>query len=200
LLNYTLTKSNNFLDDHANIRTCYLSSLISTLKMMGEDILEYEKGGFEGVNDLRDFVIYPDGCVSTSWYIDDHEPDPENAKRFKEPWLSCGKPTPLDFYPIPFRCLYNKDVANMFMAGRNISVSHLALGTVRVMRTCAMEGEVVGMAANLCRELGCRPRDIYKDHFEKLQELMKKGVGDPTMPYLQTYTLIDTTAVRHEDC
>ena len=151
-------------------------------------------------NDLRDFVIYPDGCVSTSWYIDDHEPDPENAKRFKEPWLSCGKLTPLDFYPIPFRCLYNKDIKNMFMAGRNISVSHLALGTVRVMRTCAMEGEVVGMAANLCRELGCRPKDIYTDHFEKLQELMKKGVGDPAMPYLQTYTLIDTTAVRHEDC
>ena len=151
-------------------------------------------------NDLRDFVIYPDGCVSTSWYIDDHEPDPENAKRFKEPWLSCGKLTPLDFYPIPFRCLYNKDITNMFMAGRDISVSHLALGTVRVMRTCAMEGEVVGMAANLCRELGCRPRNIYADHFDKLQELMKKGVGDPSMPYLQTYTLIDTTAVRHEDC
>lgn len=151
-------------------------------------------------NDLRDFVIYPDGCVSTSWYIDDHEPDPENAKRFKEPWLSCGKLTPLDFYPIPFRCLYNKDITNMFMAGRNISVSHLALGTVRVMRTCAMEGEVVGMAANLCRELGCRPRDIYSEHFAKLQELMKKGVGDPTKPYLQTYTLVDTTAVRHEDC
>ncbi len=151
-------------------------------------------------NDLRDFVIYPDGCVSTSWYIDDHEPDPENAKRFKEPWLSCGKLTPLDFYPIPFRCLYNKDIRNMFMAGRDISVSHLALGTVRVMRTCAMEGEVVGMAANLCRELGRRPHDIYMEHFGKLQELMKKGVGDPTKPYLQTYTLIDTTAVRHEDC
>ena len=151
-------------------------------------------------NDLLNFVIYPDGCVSTSWYIDDHYPDPENAKCFKEPWLSCGKLTPLDFYPIPFRCLYNKDVTNMFMAGRNISVSHLALGTVRVMRTCAMEGEVVGMAANLCRELDCRPKDIYSEHFSKLQELMKKGVGDPTKPYLQTYTLVDTTAVRHEDC
>lgn len=56
LINYTLTKSNHFLDDNANVRTCYLSSLISTLKMMGEDILEYEKGGFEGVNELRDFV------------------------------------------------------------------------------------------------------------------------------------------------
>lgn len=56
LLNYTLTKSNNFLDDYANVKTCYLSQLISTLKMMGEDILEYEKGGFEGINDMRDFV------------------------------------------------------------------------------------------------------------------------------------------------
>lgn len=56
LINYTLTKSNHFLDDYANIRTCYLSSLIQMLKMMGEDVLEYEKGGFEGVNDLRDFV------------------------------------------------------------------------------------------------------------------------------------------------
>ena len=151
-------------------------------------------------NDLLDFVIYPDGCVSTSWYIDDHQPDPENAKHFKEPWLSCGKLTPLDFYPIPFRCLYNKDIRNMFMAGRDISVSHLALGTVRVMRTCAMEGEVIGMAANLCRENSCYPRDIYQTHFSALRELMTAGVGDPTMPYLQTYTLIDTTAVREEDC
>ena len=56
LVNYSLTKSKNFIDDHANVKTCYLSALISILKMMGEDILEYEKGAFEGVNDLRDFV------------------------------------------------------------------------------------------------------------------------------------------------
>lgn len=55
-LNYTLTKSKHFLDDRANVRTCYLSSLIETLKMMGEEVLEYEDGYFEGVNDLRDFV------------------------------------------------------------------------------------------------------------------------------------------------
>ena len=56
LLNYTLTKSSHFLDDYFNVRTCYLSNLIQSLKMMGEDVLEYEKGAFEGVNDLRDFV------------------------------------------------------------------------------------------------------------------------------------------------
>lgn len=56
MLNYTLTRSSNFLDDYGNVKTCYLSSLISTLKMMGEDVLEFETGSFEGVNDLRDFV------------------------------------------------------------------------------------------------------------------------------------------------
>lgn len=56
ILNYTLTRSSNFLDDYGNVKTCYLSSLISTLKMMGEDVLEFENSSFEGVNDLRDFV------------------------------------------------------------------------------------------------------------------------------------------------
>lgn len=151
-------------------------------------------------NDLRNFVIHPDGCVSTSWYIDDHEPDPSNAASFKDPWLSRGCLTPLDYYPIPFRCLYSKDVPNMFMAGRNISVSHLALGTVRVMRTCAMEGEVVGMAVSLCCRHSCLPAALYREHFMELQALMQEGVGDRTLPYLQTYTLIDTTAERSENC
>ncbi len=151
-------------------------------------------------NDLRNFVQYPDGCVSTSWYIDDHEPDPDNAARFRDPWLSRGRLTPLDYYPIPFRCLYNRDIENMFMAGRDISVSHLALGTVRVMRTCAMEGEVVGMAADICRRKDCLPRQVNSDHFEELKQLMEKGAGDATKPYLQTYTLIDTTAERSENC
>ncbi|MCR5019076.1 MAG: FAD-dependent oxidoreductase [Bacteroidales bacterium] len=151
-------------------------------------------------NDLKNFVKYPDGCVSTSWYIDDHEPDPDNAARFKDPWLSRGRLTPLDYYPIPYRCLYNRDIENMFMAGRDISVSHLALGTVRVMRTCAMEGEVIGMAADICRRRQCMPRDIYPEHFDELKALMEKGTGDSTKPYLQTYTLIDTTAERSENC
>ena len=56
MINYTLTRSNNFLNDNAYVKTCYLSNLISTLKMMGEDVIEYEKEAFDGVNDLRDFV------------------------------------------------------------------------------------------------------------------------------------------------
>lgn len=58
------------------------------------------------------------------------------------------------------------------MAGRNISVTHIALGTVRVMQTTGMMGEVVGMAAFLCKKYNCSPRDIYTQHLEKLIQLL----------------------------
>ncbi len=86
------------------------------------------------------------------------------------------------------------------MAGRDISVSHLALGTTRVMRTCAMVGEVVGMAAGICFRHGILPGDVYPGHWEELDRMMSKGAGDPTLPYVQTYTLVDTTAERSENC
>ena len=56
-------------------------------------------------------------------------------------------------YAVPYRCLYSRNIENLFMAGRNISVTHVALGTVRVMRTTGMMGEVVGMAASLCKKV-----------------------------------------------
>ena len=88
----------------------------------------------------------------------------------------------------------------MFMAGRNISVSHIALGTVRVMRTTAMMGEVVGLAATICRRRKSLPRDVYYTYLEQLKSMMRKGVGRTDVPYTQIYTLIDTTAARSEDC
>lgn len=56
LLRNVLTASDNFLDDTANVKTCYLSNLVSMLKMMGEDVTQFEKGSFDGVNDLKKFV------------------------------------------------------------------------------------------------------------------------------------------------
>ena len=65
-------------------------------------------------------------------------------------------------YPIPYRCLYSRNIDNLFMAGRDISVTHIALGSVRVMRTGGMMGEVVGMAASICRRHNASPRDVYR--------------------------------------
>lgn len=192
----------SFIKNHSSFKNEYESTRLKWLsyyagkresrRLIGDFVLREQ--------DLQDYIIYGDGCVSTSWYIDNHVPDPENSKKFKDPWLSRGHITPLEFYPIPFRCFYSKNIHNMFMAGRNISVSHIALGTTRVMRTCGMIGEVVGMACSVCLKNHIDPSQIWPNYFDKLKVLMEKGIGNTNMPYTQIYTLIDKTAVWSEDC
>jgi hypothetical protein len=62
------------------------------------------------------------------------------------------------------------------MAGRNISVTHEALGAVRVMRTGGCMGEVVGLAAALCKRFGVEPRGIYEKHLADLKASLARGV------------------------
>jgi len=140
-------------------------------------------------NDLTSRNILPDGTAPTSWTIDLHYPEPKNAAKFDQPFRSFAKHTRIHPYPIPFRCLYSKNIENLMMAGRNISVSHVALGTIRLMRTGGMMGEVVGMAASICKNQNVQPRDIYETHFTALKALMSEGVGDPNVPDTQHYNL-----------
>ena len=150
--------------------------------------------------DLTRPIRYEDETCTTTWRIDQHYPLERNAKEYPgAEWLSYGVLTPIDFYALPYRCFYSKDIANMFMAGRNISVSHIALGSVRVMRTCGMMGEVVGMAANICAKHSVMPRDIYTTYFAELQELMRKGAGRTDVPYTQFYHQVDRTGHWAED-
>lgn len=128
-------------------------------------------------NDVRDKVEYPDAVVTTTWGIDLHYPEPENSKRF--PGMEFigyaeHKFKQNDVYTFPYRCLYSRNIPNLFMAGRHISVTHIALGTVRVQRTTGMMGEVVGLAAHLCKKEGCLPRDVYEHHLGEFLELVEK--------------------------
>ena len=137
-------------------------------------------------NDILRNTMFPDGTCSTSWSIDIHYPEPENHKYFpgREFKSVCDQEeTPVS--PIPYRCLYSRNISNLFMAGRDISVTHVALASVRVMRTCAMMGEVVGLAAKVCTDAGCRPRELWPARFEDLKVLMLRGAGDPDVPNLQ---------------
>ena len=150
--------------------------------------------------DLTRPIPHEDGTCTTTWRIDQHYPMEKNSADYPgEEWMSYGKLVPIDPYAIPYRCLYARDVDNMFMAGRDISVSHVALGSVRVMRTCAMMGEFVGLAANVCINKKLMPRDIYKTNFEDLVELMKKGAGRTDVPYTQFYHQVDRTGHQAED-
>ena len=141
-------------------------------------------------NDLMNQNFLPDGTAPTSWTIDLHYPDPENLEKFDgEAFRSIAVHTKIYPYPIPFRCLYSKNIDNLMMAGRDISVSHVALGTVRLMRTGGMMGEVIGMAASICKDKNVTPRDIYQSHFSDLEKLMLQGTGDDSLPNTQNYNL-----------
>lgn len=149
-------------------------------RLLGDYILKED--------DLVKRVFHEDGSFAASWSIDLHFPDPENASQFPTgAFIASNSHVFIHPYEVPYRCLYSRNVDNLFMAGRNISCTHVALGTVRVMRTTGMMGEVVGMAASLCREHGVRPRDIYRSHLPELRALMAKGVALPNLPDNQKY-------------
>jgi hypothetical protein len=122
---------------------------------------------------------FPDGCVPTTWDIDLHYPKEQFAKKFTDnPFISRAEfgagVDRKNGYPVPYRCFYSRNVPNLFMAGRCISVNHEALGTVRVMRTCGMMGEVVGKAAYLCVLRDTTPRNVYDSYLPDLIDLLKQ--------------------------
>jgi len=121
---------------------------------------------------------FPDGCVPSTWSIDLHYPKKEYAQKFPDnPFISIAvhdRRIDRNFgYPVPYRCFYSKDVENLFIAGRCISVTHEALGTVRVMKTCGMMGEVVGKAASVAIKHGTTPRGVYAKQWAEMDELLK---------------------------
>ncbi len=121
---------------------------------------------------------FPDGCVATTWDIDLHYPKEQYAGKFEEnPFISRAEfgagVDRHNGYAVPYRCFYSVNVPNLFMAGRCISVTHEALGTVRVMRTLGMVGEVVGKAAWVCVVHGKRPRAVYAEHWDEMELLLR---------------------------
>lgn len=161
-------------DKHANAAmkwVAYVGGPRESRMIEGDIVLTRE--------DIVGKKLYPDGCVPTTWDIDLHYPKEQYAKKFPDnPFISRAEfgagVDRQQGYPVPYRCFYSKNVPNLFMAGRCISVNHDALGTVRVMRTCGMMGEVVGKAAYLCVKHGQSPRGVYQHYLPQLLELLEQ--------------------------
>ena len=166
--NHSRSKAN-----YANRRLdwmAYIAGKRESRRLLGDVILKQQ--------DIIGRKIFPDGCVTTTWTIDLHYPDPRNTRHFPgREFRSIAKHQRIKPYPVPYRCFYSRNVSNLFMAGRDISVTHVALGTVRVMNTCGMMGEVVGMAASVCKARGTTPRGVYKNHLDELKQLMSRGIA-----------------------
>jgi len=122
-------------------------------------------------NDVRAGGDFSDIVAYGGWSMDDHHP----AGIFYpgEPTIFHAAPSP---YGIPYRSLYSRNIANLFFAGRNISVTHAALSSTRVMGTTALLGQAAGTAAALCTRHRCEPRSLSSGG--RLHELQRTLMDD----------------------
>ncbi len=127
------------------------------------------------------------------WSIDLHPADGVYSKH-----AGCTHIRSHGIYGIPFRSLYSKNVTNLLLGGRVMSVSHVAFGTTRVMGTLASCGQAAGTAAALCREHGCLPRDCAAGpHLAELQRrLLRAGAHLPSIRYQDPADLAGTARVE----
>lgn len=124
-------------------------------------------------HDILGQTRFEDRVAFGGWSIDLHPPGGIYATEAgSRHWHPDGN------YHIPLRCFYSANVSNMWMAGRNISASHVAFGTTRVMATCAIGGEAAGAAAALAHTLGVTPRKLATEHIDDLHhELVRSDAS-----------------------
>lgn len=141
------------------------------LEWMGAIPGKRESRRFEGEYILRQQDIiaqrpHPDAVSFGGWAIDLHPVEGVYSER-----PGCTQWHAKGVYQIPYRCLFSRNVTNLFLSGRLISASHVAFGSTRVMATCAHNGQAVGIAAALCARHRILPADLLEP--ERMRELQR---------------------------
>lgn len=153
------------------VRVPWINGRRESRRLVGDFILS--------ASDLLAGSMFDDRVCYGGWGLDVHDP-----LGMKSPvsngWGPGARPHEVPIYSIPFRCLYSRNVSNLLMAGRCISVTHLALGSTRVGATCATEGQAAGTAAAMCALGGMTPRELGRSRIRELQNrLLKDGMRLP---------------------
>jgi len=170
----------------------YTGGTRETLQLLGDVLVD--------VDDVCGKRAFPDACVPATWGIDLHYPLPLYAREMPDNpfisrahhggrvddstgrWAESQRPNLLgplhgkhdqeNGYLFPYRAFYSRNIENLFMAGRDLSVTHEALGTVRVMNTLGMVGVVVGRAAAVALAHDTTNRGVYEDYWSELDALL----------------------------
>lgn len=121
-------------------------------------------------NDIIENRVHEDGVAYGGWPMDEHTAGGFAAKG-EIPSKVRNFP---GLYSIPYGCYCSKNIRNLMMAGRDIGASKLAMGSTRVMGTCAVGGQAAGTAAAMASKAGCTPREFGRKYMRELrQELLK---------------------------
>ena len=142
--------------------------------------IKIHNGRREGRRFLGDYVLtstdcregrrFPDAITCGGWALDLHDPmGVMNPKG--NGWWSVDATR---IYTIPYRCIYSKDISNLYMAGRNISVTHAALGSTRIMGTIFTLGQAAGTAAAIAVRENLSVREVGAKRIKELQQALIK--------------------------
>ena len=118
-------------------------------------------------NDIRKGGCFDDAIAFGGWSMDNHHPEGFYYKG--DPTIFHAAPA---CYGIPYRCIYSRNIENLFFAGRNISATHVAMSSCRVMATCALLGQAVGTAAAVAFEKNATPRQVGQHYIGYLQKIL----------------------------
>lgn len=121
-------------------------------------------------HDVENATPFPDVVAYGGWQIDNHLPggfhmDAKGGKHLQKRRLS-------EPYPIPFRCLYSRNIENLMFAGRNISASHIAFSSTRVMGTIGVIGQAAGTGAAIAVRCGLTPREACLQRIGEIQDAL----------------------------
>ncbi|NIJ44829.1 hypothetical protein FHR24_001268 [Wenyingzhuangia heitensis] len=121
--------------------------------------------------DLTGHRHYEDAIGYGGWSLDEHNPGgildiKERPSFFHEKFKTV--------YQVPFSSLYSKNIENLMFAGRNASLTHIALSSTRIQGTCALMGQAVGTAATICASKGITPREVKQKYIKQLQEMLMR--------------------------
>lgn len=134
-------------------------------------------------NDLINRTVFSDEVAYGGWYVDLHTlggllaatSEPLNARKL-DPTTDYAVKTYVGPFGIPLSILLAKDIGNLLMAGRNVSATHAALGSIRVMSTCATMGQAAGTTAAVAVAKGVGLEQVRRDHIGEIQQaLLRDG-------------------------
>ena len=144
-------------------------------------------------NDYVEGKTFPDTVGYCGWKIDVHHTNGILSGALGK--YSANKKIPLS--PVPFGCLYSKNVPNLFMTGRCISVTHIGLGAARVQMTAGILGQAIATAAYMCRKYHITPRDVRSTYIGELQQLLiKDGLYIPGVRHQDPLDLAQSATVN----
>lgn len=150
--------------------SAFIAGKRESRRLIGDIVLDAE--------DFKKQRKFEDSAFPCSWHVDLHSPKKEfkngfEGNEFIADYTRGAEYKYGDVYWAPYRTLYSRNIKNLFMAGRCISVSKTGLGPVRVMKTCGMMGEIVGKAAAICIHKSTNPRGVYTNYLNELHSMMR---------------------------